>query len=270
MTPVSTHAKTSAKTSSPDKFASPQSFGSLAILAEGRRLHKISPKLKKDVRRALIVNYAVFLVATLVLNGLLHYMVLAPFSEWAFGGGEGFWASAGRGIVVFAQILIGAVCAMASLIFSVQTLSGWHEDLAETVIRSSRDLPDLRFDIKLWFKTIWVGVFQGLRSAILALTLLLLGFIPLVGPVLVMVGEAWLIGQTLKWAYLNPLQGLKLENPALTKQLKYSAVKFGWLATALTLVPIAGWIVLPWLLTLQVIGLSSKLEALQGNTCKLG
>ena len=52
--------------------------------------------LRRLVFRALLLNYLIFLAATLMLNGLFYYLLLNPLISWLFGGGEGFGLPLGQ------------------------------------------------------------------------------------------------------------------------------------------------------------------------------
>ena len=54
------------------------SIHSLSALKEGLRVQKSIPGLKKKVLRMLALNYAVFLLLSLILNGLFYFYLLNP------------------------------------------------------------------------------------------------------------------------------------------------------------------------------------------------
>ena len=87
------------------------SIHSLSALKEGLRIQKSIPGLKKKVLRMLALNYAVFLLVSLILNGLFYFYFLNPLISWLFGTEGGFFASLGQWLLWMIQLTVAAVFA---------------------------------------------------------------------------------------------------------------------------------------------------------------
>ncbi len=215
--------------------------------------------LRGLVIRGLFLNYFIFFVAILVLNGLFYYQVLSPVINWLFGGGDGFWASVGTVVLWSIQLTVAAVIALVALRFSVELMSFWHQSLVSRIIQNFRQIEDPAFSLKAWWADLKYIVKEALKSCLFPLLLLVVGMAPVIGLPLVFVLESHLLGRQSVIVYLESLTNPE-EATELRKRWRWLPVRIGWLPTILAFIPLIGWLFLPLTLTYEVIGFAYLVE----------
>ncbi len=232
----------------------------LSVLRAGRQALSEITGLRGQMVRGLLINYAIFVLAVLVLNGLFYFYALAPFIGWAFGGGEGLLAATGTVILWLLQLTAAAVFAMVALRFSIELASLWHQSLVVRVVRYFREIEEPHFSLEAWWDGMKAALWEALKSCVFPLLLLLLGLIPLLGVVLVMVVQAHWMGRDVVNVYLDELRDLD-EVAALRQSWRWMSLRLGWLPMGLAFVPLFGWLLLPFVLTCEVIGFTYQVES---------
>lgn len=232
----------------------------LSALRSGRQALSEIAGLHGQMIRGLLINYAIFVLAALVLNGLFYFYALAPFIDWVFGGGEGFLAATGTMVLWLIQLTAAAVFAMVALRFSIELASLWHQSLVIQVIRHFREIEELPFSLEAWWSGMKVALREALKACVFPLLLLLLGLIPLIGVVLVMVVQAHLMGREVVNVYLDGLSAPD-DAVALRQTWRWVPLRLGWLPMGLAFVPLLGWLLLPFVLTCEVVGFTYQVES---------
>ncbi len=230
----------------------------LSTLREGIRVQKSIPGLKRHVIRLLILNMVIFLLITMLLNGLFYYYLLNPAISWLFGSDGGFFASLGQWLLWATQLTVAAVFAFISLRLSVELSSIWHQQLVSRVIRFYRQVPEVSISFREWLKSLGSTIVEALKLCLMPLLILFGGLVPVIGLPLVYLLESHLLGRDAVMVYLDEIQ--TEERDELKKKLRWVPVQLGWLPMLLAFIPIAGWLMMPLVLILLVIGLASQLE----------
>ena len=215
--------------------------------------------LRRQVFRALLLNYLIFSGATLLLNGLFYYLLLDPIINWLFGGGEGFWASLGTLILWSIQLTVAAVFAVIALRFSVSLVTLWNQNLVERVIYNFREIEERAFSFKIWLAEVKYFFSEALKSCIYPLILLSIGLIPVIGLLLVFILESHLLGRESIIAYSDCLKDVE-EARELRKKWHWLSFRIGWLPAVLTFIPFIGWLFLPLSITYEVVGFAFLAE----------
>ena len=233
--------------------------GAIKVLKAGHRAMSEIKGLRRLVFRALLLNYLIFLGATLILNGLFYYLFLNPLISWLFGGGEGFWASLGTVILWSVQLTVAAVFAVAALRFSVSLVTLWNQSLVERVIYHFRKIEGRTFSFKIWLAEVKYIFREALKSCIYPVLLLSVGLIPFIGLLLVFILESHLLGRESIVAYSDCLNDAE-EASELRKKWSWLPVRIGWLPAVLTFIPFVGWLFLPLSISYEVVGFAFLAE----------
>ena len=216
--------------------------------------------LPKQMVQCILVNYAVFFGAAIAMNGVFYFYVLEPFIDWVFGGGEGFWATTGTVMLWLIQLTAASVFILMALRFSVQFLSLWHQSLVLRVIQNFREVKEPPFSLKVFLAGMLAALCEGLKACVIPLLLLFLGLIPLLGLVLVFLIESHLMGRDMICVYLDCLDDSE-DVVRLRKAWRWVPMRLGWLPMGLAFVPLLGWLLLPLVLTYEVIGFAYHVES---------
>ena len=231
----------------------------LSTIREGVRLQKRIPELKHYVIRLLILNLLIFLVFVLLLNGIFYYYLLNPAISWLFGSEGGFFTYLGKWILWAVQLTVAAVFAFVSLRLSFELSSLWHQQLVIRVIRFYRQVPEVSISFREWLKSLGSMILEALKLCLMPILILFAGLIPVIGLPLVYLFESHLLGRDAVMVYLNEIH-IAEERKELKKKLRWVPVKIGWLPMLLAFVPVLGWLLMPLVLILLVVGLASQLE----------
>jgi uncharacterized protein involved in cysteine biosynthesis len=149
---------------------------------------------------------------------------------------------------------------MVALRFSIELASLWHQSLVVRVVRHFREIEEPHFSLEAWWDGMKAALWEALKSCVFPLLLLLLGLIPLLGVVLVMVVQAHWMGRDVVNVYLDELRDLD-EVAALRQSWRWMSLRLGWLPMGLAFVPLFGWLLLPFVLTCEVIGFTYQVES---------
>ena len=229
------------------------------------RAFKEVPGLRASVWKAFLLNYAIFLVSVLVLNGVVYTYLLNPWIEGTFGTGDSGWAIVGTVILWGTQLIISALLVIISLIFSIYLMSLWYEHLVALVIRHFRELPEPTMNWGKWLQLQGKSVLTSLQGIAWILPLLLVGLIPVVGVVLAFVLGAHVVGKEIKIPYTVVLDTHRQLTGDLEKQLPWSFF-VGWPQMALAFIPMVGWVLMPWAMIHQIVGLTFWMESQHKNS----
>ena len=236
-----------------------QKTHALAVFRAGQQAFAEIEGLRGLVLRGLVLNYLIFFTATLILNGLFYFQVLAPFINWLFGGGDGFWASVGTVVLWSIQLTVAAVISLAALRFSGELMSFWHQSIVSRINKNFRQIEEKKFSLKAWLAELKYILKEALKACLYPLLLLFVGLVPIVGLPLVFLLESHLLGRQSVVVYLESLTNLE-EALELRKSWRWVPMRIGWLSAILTFIPFAGWVFLPLALTYEVVGFTYLVE----------
>ncbi|MCZ6646168.1 MAG: EI24 domain-containing protein, partial [SAR324 cluster bacterium] len=227
------------------------------------------PGLKMFLLKGFVLNYTIFVaVAALVYYGIF-FLLLQPYlvqlDEWATG--EGFlWDVLALllGLVAWlTQLMLLAATLMFSLLISLALMSMWFEALAARVVAHCRGGVAEgrgRFTLLAWLAGIGAALRESLRLMVLAFAAMLLGLVPVVGPLLVIVIDGYLLGWEVRDPYLVVREVLGEERKQLRKGLMLWTVQAGLLPVFLAMIPILGWALLPGVMIYLVAGFAWRGE----------
>lgn len=209
--------------------------------------------LKSAIVRAMALTYALFLLISLLLNGLLHYYVVLPLLAEYVGEGWNFWQTVAKILVWWVQLMLAVVSTLLSLRLTLELMEEWHTALATRVVRHHRNPPEVKSHPLDWFRLILETAGDLFRSLLYSLALVLIGLIPVLGGVLIVLAEANALGRKVMTPYAEALKELKLNNPKVGKH-HLQRMRLCWISALLVWVPVLGWLLMPWVLLIQVVG----------------
>lgn len=236
-----------------------QKTQALTVFRAGQQAFAEIEGLRGIVLRGLFLNYLIFFAATIILNGLFYFQLLAPFIDWLFGGGDGFWASVGTVVLWSIQLTVAAVISLAALRFSVELMSLWFQSIVNRIIKNFREIEETTFSLKDWLAELKYILQEALKAFLFPLLLLFVGLVPVVGLPLVFLLESHLLGRQSVVVYLESLTNPE-EAAELRRNWRWVPIRIGWLPAMLTFIPFAGWIFLPLVLTYEVVGFTYLVE----------
>jgi len=238
----------------------------LTLLEAGRTALREVPKLRGFVYRGFFINYLVFVIAAAMGMGVIYYLIIDPFSAGlaTWGAEGGFFASLLASILEallwVANLLLMAGTLIFSFLFSLALMSIWYEALAARIVAHWRQgeegVPDPAFSLGALAAGVWRSLWESVGLLIIALFALALGFIPVIGPVLIFLVDAYLIGWEVRNPYMVVREPLDDDVKGMRKGLKIWTIKAGSLPVALAMIPFVGWITLPALMIYLVAGTS--------------
>lgn len=239
----------------------------LSLLTTGRRALKEVPGLRIFLLKGFIINYALFLTTAVLAYYVIFYFFVQPYvarmDEWAQG--EGFlWEMLQlllNVLVWITQMLLLAGTLMLSLLFSLALMSTWLEALAARIVAHCRGQePAGAFSLVEWVISLGAAFRDSLGLIGMALGALLLGFIPLVGPLLVIAVDSYLLGWEIRDPYLVVRQEAGDPRKQLRKGLVLWTARAGFIPVLLAMIPFLGWLLLPVVMIYMVAGFAWQCE----------
>ena len=215
--------------------------------------------LRQLVFWGLLLNYFIFFVVALTLNVIVFSQILNPIINFIFGEGEGIWSSIGKFLLWSIQLTLAAVISLASIRFSIELISLWHQTIVNQIIGYFRQTEEKRFTMKALAADMKYFLKEALKCLFSPILLLLVGLIPFVGIPIVFILEAHLLGRQSVMVYLESLTNQE-ESNELRKIWRWVPIRIGILPAALTFIPFLGWLLLPLTITFEVIGFTYVVE----------
>ena len=240
--------------------------GVLGVFGAAGDAFRTVPGLRWFALRGFLLNYLVFIVTTAVMVGLVYTYLVAPYARelQSAVSGDGFWMGLLSGLMslvfwISGLFLLAATFLLAAIV-SLTLMSLWFETLTGRIVAHWRsDVSAPRFSLVSWLRSMGRALADALWLLLLSASTLLLGFIPLAGPVLVVAINSYLLGREVRDPYLTVLHDLAVPgavHPAKTKGLLGFTLRMGILPVVLAAVPVVGWLVMPVALVYLVAGVA--------------
>ncbi len=223
-------------------------------IAAGNRALVLVPGLKKAVWRAMFINFIVIGLLAFVLHWLCSRYLLDPALNWIFGNDNDWIATTGRILGWILQWIIAALLIIVSMNISLSLMGIWYENLVEKVVSHLGNRVSHPFTWRTFLQTQRSSIWVAIQDIVMSLGLLPLGFIPVVGFFIVVLGGSFLTGRSVIAAYeavtISPGESLS----KVVSQQGAQAIALCWPIALLAFVPVIGWFLAPWLLAKQVVG----------------
>ena len=245
----------------------PPHVGVLTLLRAGRDAFAAVPGLRGFLVRGILLNYVVFVLVAALVLGLGVVFLLQPLSGLLLAGEAepGFWAGLLHALLQWLAWIAAALLTTATLlvavVLSLALLSLWFEALAGRIIRHWRGAAATpEFAWGRWLNGMGRALAEALGLLVLSLLALLLGFLPLLGPVLVVAINSFLLGREVRDPYLAVRRELgDADLPGAWSNVLWTG-RVGLLPFALAAVPVVGWLLLPVTLIVLVTGVAWEAE----------
>ena len=237
----------------------------LSIWRGVRPALKNVPGLRRRIQRIGLISTAVFALLTLA--------VLLAFDQWVIDGYLNWMQDRVGSQAVMASvftwlmyIIVGALAVIINLRIVIALASFWNDALVGDVIRHFRPLPDLPFDRRRFMRDLGRSVLFVLRDLVITLILLFVGMISVVGLPLVLAAEVLISGTAIRASYVDVLRGAGEPAQTNRRRLRASIIHLGLLPTLLSLLPFVGWLLIPPIVVLQLIGFTWDAELRRART----
>ena len=242
--------------------------GALALVGAGRKAFREVPGLRMLMVKGFLLFYGLFAVFGAVALFVFHRLVLAPMFRRleAFRADGGFFMDIMlpllNGLLWIGQLMLTGALLMVCLLLALSMMSLWFEALCGRIVshRRGMELPG-GFSLRAWARSLLRSVKDGLWVLLLSAAAMVLGVFSMaagfvVGPLLVFLINAYLMGWQVREPYLLVRESLGGDHKALRKGMAWWTVRAGLLAVFLAMIPIVGWIVMPMILIYQVAGMA--------------
>ena len=207
----------------------------------------------KGVIITLFVAAAIFTLKFIYI----YQPFIAPYIDGSVEKITNFWSLLSYVVTPVAWILkfvSWIILIFTSMKITAILMSFWLDTLIEKVIGHFREIPDEKFSFSKTAKNTLIGLGQSAGNLIFSIIFMVLGFIPLIGPVFAFIGNSCSNGFDIMSPYLMILADKDdkvLKDFKITKAKTFST---GFVQTILTFIPAVGWFALPFTLLAQVVG----------------
>ena len=238
---------------------------SLDLWRAGGDAFREVPGLKGYLSSMLGMTYVIFLGVGLTGLVLLYQAIVEP----VIGGngllshgweGAGFWLGLVGFVIqlaawLFLVLLLGAVL-LLSFVLSLALSGLWFDGLVARVAAHFRPVADPPPPLSWgrWWAGAGYSLQKGGRQVMLSLLSLLMGFIPVAGLAAVVLINGFLLGREIREPYLNLLESQGGDPRSLRAGLGWWTVQTGLLPVGVALVPVAGWLALPYVMARMTTG----------------
>ncbi len=238
--------------------------GPLRLLAAGREAFREVPGLRGLLLQGLLLLYLLFAaLGGVALGGVYHFLVQPLSQRMAALDAAGnvfleLLLPLLAGLVWLAQVLLLAATLLLALVLSLSLLSLWFEALAGRVAAHARGgaAAEAPFRLGAWLRSLGRAVGDNGFLLALAVLSLLLGFVPVLGPLLTFAVGSYLLG----WAVREPYLAVRAARGEALRDLRRGllgwTLRVGTLPVLLAMVPWLGWLLLPVVLIYQVAGVA--------------
>ena len=214
------------------------------------------------IKGVIITLFFVAVVFTLEFF-FIYQPFIAPFIDFYVEKINNFWSWFTYVVTPISWILkfiVWILLVIAAMKVASLFMSFWLDKLVEKVISHYREVPDVPFSVSMTAKNITKGLVLSMGNMIFAFLFMILGFLPIIGPVFAFIGGSCSNGYDIMSPYLMILAESDDELLNDYKITKGKTFISGFVQTALTFVPGVGWFALPFTLLAQVIGYTCYCE----------
>lgn len=210
----------------------------------GRTAARAMPRVRSKVHKGFLISLVVLALIATVLIGLIFTLIFAPMKIWLLGFLPG-WASWVGGVLAgLVALTLGMIALALSLRFTVILLGFFFEGAVDLIVERFR--PETE-NGKGGPPLLW----EIMREVFYFILLLMLELIPIAGWILAAVFSSWLVGKGIHAPHKSVLMDRGLER---SKPSHLACLSSGSAELLLILIPIVGWVLLPWVMIHMVIG----------------
>ncbi len=221
--------------------------------------------LRSRLNRMLLVSTAIFICLTAAILFAFDQLLLDRYMSF-LSDGEGVGGVLSTIAVVLMYVMVGILSMVVNLRIVVALISVWNEAMVGDIIRHFRPLPELPFSWGRFLRNLGRSLLLALRDLCFTLILLFVGMISVVGLPLVLLAEVFLSGAAIRASYVDVLRGAGEAAKLTRRRLRASIVHLGLLPTLLSLLPFVGWLLIPPVVVLQLIGFTWDAEQRRART----
>lgn len=235
-------------------------------LRQGMIAARTIPGLKGMVTKALFLNGLILFTIAAALTYAAYAFIFSPILAWLEPHLPAWLHTTSVALAWLMLVALGVISTVLAVRISFKLLGVWYENLVEKVVMHHRQLPEIPMAWADHLHSLGATMASVAREIGVALLLLMLGFIPLVGPLLVfLVGGHW-SGRGIVEPYITVLKGAKQPVGEVSMKPSLMTLSLGAIQVGLAIIPLVGWVLLPFAMVYQVIGLAHVHEKRQAST----
>ena len=227
------------------------------LIIKGLKAFKEIKGLKTQYIKGVIITLLMVIVIFALKFIYLYQPFVAPFIEQYVDKINNFWSwltYLATPIAWIIKFIVWVLMIFSSMKLASLFMSFWLDTLVEKVIGHFRELPEKPFNLAKVIKNILKGLGKSIGNMIFAITFMILGFLPIIGPAFAFIAGSCSNGYDIMSPYLMILAD---NDDEMLNEIEISKEKTflsGFIQTILTFVPGIGWIALPFALLGQVVG----------------
>ena len=235
------------------------------LLRGGRRALKTVPGLRRLLFQGFLLTYLISFVLAVALVVLAYYAFVEPALLQIENWGTDHDTMKGAVAVVlkvflWAGLVIAVLAAqVVAFLLTLSMMGLWFEALVERVVKHRRGADAAGGEAQSllgWLKSVGASLAASVWLVFLALFALLVGVVPVVGPLLAFVLNSYLMGREVRDPYLSVRAALGDRARDLIKGRFGWTVRVGVVPVLLAMIPVAGWLVLPVVMVYLTVGLA--------------
>lgn len=227
------------------------------LIFKGLKAFREIKGLKTHYLKGVTITFILVLIIFSLKFYYLYQPFVAPFIDQYVEKINNYWAwltYLATPIAWLIKFIVWVVMVFTSMKIASLFMSFWLDTLVEKVICHFRGVPETPFNLPKIIKNIIKGLGKSIGNMLFAIFFMLLGFLPIIGPIFAFIGGSCSNGFDIISPYIMVLaerDDKMLDEFQITKQKTFFS---GFIHTILTFIPAIGWLALPFSLLGQVVG----------------
>ncbi|MCM8532546.1 MAG: EI24 domain-containing protein [Lentisphaeraceae bacterium] len=227
------------------------------LIVKGLKAFREIKGLKTHYLKGVTITFILVIIIFSLKFMYLYQPFVAPFIDQYVEKVNGYWAwltYLSTPIAWLIKFIVWVIMIFSSMKISSLFMSFWLDTLVEKIILHFRGVPESPFNLPKIVKTIVKGLGKSIGNMMFAIFCILLGFLPIIGPIFAFIGGSCSNGFDIISPYIMVLAE---RDEKLLDEFKITRKKTflsGFMHTILTFIPGIGWIALPFSLLGQVVG----------------
>lgn len=222
-------------------------LNTVSLFQAGSTALKEVPGLKRAAAKGFMINLVIYFVLVAVASIGFYQLIHLPLASWLMTF-ESSWFHLPLRIGLWVlQVTAFLIAALLSIRISLKFMGVWYADLAALVVghhRGALKMPSFLEELPHTLREVS-------RELLISMGLLIIGFVPILGPICVFTIGSWLQGRSITQPYADVLRGTKL---GLHQETQAQKMFLGTGQMALAVIPLIGWLALPVVNLFQVLG----------------
>ncbi len=235
------------------------------LLRAGRRALKEVPGTRRLLFQGFLLSYAMSLLLAVAMAWLAYHFLVSPALAWAeqWGAGQGTvretLATLLRVMLWAGEVIVILASQVVAFLLTLSSMGLWFEALVEKVVRFRRAdsaSPGQPRSVLGWLKSMGGALADSAGLVALSLFALVLGLVPVVGPLVAFALNSYLMGREVRDPYVSVRAALGDRPRRLVKGRRGWTIRCGVVPVIVAMVPVAGWLLMPVMMVYLSAGLA--------------